>query len=74
MCLGLVKAYKNVSQKYGYHFGVPIIRTIEFWGLYSGPPILGNYHIRMKPTHAKLLNFQRNVPLCIPSQGVEGGV
>ena len=25
--------------------GVPIIRTIVFWGLYSGPPILGNYHI-----------------------------
>ena len=25
--------------------GVPIIRTIVFGGLYSGPPILGNYHI-----------------------------
>ena len=25
--------------------GVPIIRTIVFWGLYWGPPILGNYHI-----------------------------
>ena len=24
--------------------GVPIIRTIIFWGLYGGPPILGNYH------------------------------
>ena len=26
-------------------FGVPLIRTIVFWGLYWGPPILGNYHI-----------------------------
>ena len=24
--------------------GVPIIRTIVFWGLYWGPLILGNYH------------------------------
>ena len=23
---------------------VPIRRTIVFWGLYWGPPILGNYH------------------------------
>ena len=27
---------------------VPIIRTIVFWGLYWGPPILGNYHIRLR--------------------------
>ena len=25
--------------------GVPIIRTVVFWGLYWGPPILGNCHI-----------------------------
>ena len=25
--------------------GVPIIRTIVFWGLYWGPLILGNYHV-----------------------------
>ena len=25
--------------------GVPIIRTIVFWGLYWGPPFLGNYHM-----------------------------
>ena len=29
----------------GAVFGVPIIRTIAFWGLYWGPPILGNYKI-----------------------------
>ena len=27
--------------------GVPITRSIVFWGLYWGPPILGNYHIRI---------------------------
>ena len=25
--------------------GVPIIRTIIFWGLYWGTPILGNYQM-----------------------------
>ena len=29
----------------GTFLGVPIIRTIVLWGLYWGPPILGNYHI-----------------------------
>ena len=38
--------HMGVSQNWGYHFGVPIIRTIVYWGLYWGPPILGNYHIK----------------------------
>ena len=29
----------------GTILGVPIKRTIVFWGLYWGPLILGNYHI-----------------------------
>ena len=29
----------------GTCLGVPIIRTIVFWGLYWGPFILGNYHV-----------------------------
>ena len=29
----------------GTFLGVPIIRTIVFWGLYLGPSILGNYHL-----------------------------
>ena len=37
----------GVSQNYGYLFGVPIIRIIVFWGLYWGPPILGNYQIKL---------------------------
>ena len=30
-------------------WGVPIIRTIVYWGLYWGPLILGNYHILWLP-------------------------
>ena len=29
----------------GTILGVPIVRTIVFWGLHWGPLILGNYHI-----------------------------
>ena len=29
----------------GTFLGIPIVRTIIFWGLYWGPPILGNYNI-----------------------------
>ena len=29
----------------GTILGVPIISIIVFWGLYWGPPILGNYHV-----------------------------
>ena len=32
----------------GTFLGVPIIRITVFWGLYWGPPILGNYHISMR--------------------------
>ena len=29
----------------GTLLGVPIIRTIVYWGLYWGTLILGNYHV-----------------------------
>ena len=29
----------------GTFLGVPIRRTIVYWGLYWGPPSLGNYHL-----------------------------
>ena len=29
----------------GTILGVPIIRTIVFWGLYGDPPVLENYHL-----------------------------
>ena len=32
----------------GTFLGVPIIRTIVYWGLYWVPPILGNYHIKLR--------------------------
>ena len=32
----------------GTFLGVPIIRTIVFWGLYWGAPVLGNYHMNMR--------------------------
>ena len=25
--------------------GSPVIRILVFWGLYWGPPVLGNYHM-----------------------------
>ena len=48
-----VKVLQGVSRdhigdfpKLGVPFlGVPIIRTIVFWGLHWSPLILGNYHI-----------------------------
>ena len=36
--------------------GVPIIRTIVYWGLYWGPFILGNYHLYLY-MHAELLTL-----------------
>ena len=35
-------------------WGVPIVRTIVFWGLYWGPPILGNCHVH----HFRGLGFR----------------
>ena len=32
----------------GTILGVPIIRTIVFWGLYWGPLILGNYQMEFR--------------------------
>ena len=38
----------------GTFLGVPIIRAIVFWGLYRGPLVLGNYHIRLSSVHLRL--------------------
>ena len=29
----------------GNNLVAPVIRSIVFWGLYRGPPILGNYYL-----------------------------
>ena len=45
------KAYTHIwefPKIRGTILGIPIIRTIVFWGLYWGPLILGNYHIHKK--------------------------
>ena len=39
--------YMGFPKVRGTFLGVPIIRTIMFWGLYWGPLIVGNYHIRI---------------------------
>ena len=37
--------HMRVSQITGTILGVSIIGIVIFWGLFWGPPILGNYHI-----------------------------
>ena len=37
--------YEGFPKLGGIFLGVHIIRTIVFWGLYWGSPIVGNYHI-----------------------------
>ena len=39
---GAIQVFPKIR---GTFLGVPIIRTIVFWGLYWGSLILGNYHI-----------------------------
>ena len=39
---GLIWGFPTIR---GTLLEAPIIRTIEFWGLYWGPPILGNSHM-----------------------------
>ena len=40
--LGMIWGFPKIR---GTILGVPIRRTIIFWGLYWGTPILGNYHL-----------------------------
>ena len=41
----VVKAYMGFPKIRSTLLGVPIIRTIVYWGLHWGPLILGNYHM-----------------------------
>ena len=41
--------------KWGPVWGVPIIEIVVFWGLWWGPPILGNYCLEVS-WHAELLH------------------
>ena len=42
-----IEATRGFPQNRGTILGVPIIRTIVFWGLYWGLPIYGNYHYKI---------------------------
>ena len=48
--------------------GVPIIRTVVFWGLYWGPPILGNYHIHNNPNN-RVVSIFFSIPSCPATRG-----
>ena len=43
--MGFYRAIWGFPKIRGTILGVSIIRIILYWGLYSGPFILGNYHI-----------------------------
>ena len=50
--------------------GVPIVRTIIYWGLYWGPLILGNYHVVFGKTRARLGVVRLRVYVGFRVQGV----
>ena len=44
----------------GTFLGVPITRTIIFWGLYWGPPFSGNYHVGLMQVHSLRVCFSHS--------------
>ena len=44
-CQPVEPPYRGFPKLGAPFWGIPIIRTIIYWGLYWGPPILGNYHM-----------------------------
>ena len=52
--LGLQEGYGGLPKIRASYLGVPIIRTLVFWGLFWGPPILGNSHIEPYQGYARL--------------------
>ena len=48
ICTDKMRTYGNFPKLGVPFWGVPIIRTIVYWGLYWGPLILGNYHIGLR--------------------------
>ena len=45
--------YRGFPKIRGTFLEVPIGRIIVFWGVYWGPPILGNYHITCNAAYAR---------------------
>ena len=67
----------GISNKFGVPFlGVPIIRTIVYWGLYWGTLILGNYHVvlwelgKSRNRWSTCYLSGRGENLCGPDRGV----
>ena len=58
-----MKNVRHFPKIRGTLLGVPIIRTIVFWGLYWGPLILGNYHIVLSNNQGYLFRalYNRNI-------------
>ena len=52
LCIQLckAKAIQRFPKIRGTFLGAPVIRILVFWGLYWGPPILGNYHTGSAPS------------------------
>ena len=48
-CIQKITPKRGLPKIRGTFSGVPIIRTVVFWGLNWGPPMLGKYHI--VPSH-----------------------
>ena len=51
--------------------GVPILRIIVFWGLYWGPPILGNYHLATEYLRARTTPHSSSGTVQPPQQLIE---
>ena len=51
-----------------FFLGGPIIRIIIYWGLYWGPPIMGNYHV--DNTHISCKVFERTVVCKLSDFGI----
>ena len=54
-----IRGFPNIRCTFS---GVPIIRIIEFWGLYRGPVVLGNCHIPFSSQDPVGSGQQRNQP------------
>ena len=55
----------------GTFLGVPIIRTIVFWGLYWGPLILGNYQVALSEPSAEIFVGRTVCRIFFPQQPSE---
>ena len=48
----------------GTFLGVPLIRTIIYWGIYWGTLILGNYQIEKEESETEVTPAYAQLPAC----------